>query len=137
MARRRRTQSALARTTYVSAPRAPAPIVRVSVPRAAPVKHKRKSHARGRGGPMTLGTTLAGAAIAGGMIGLAEKTGLASKLPEIPYIGRKGSIALLAYAWSRWGGGGQIARDVAIAAATMAAYQLGKEQKIDGTEEAY
>jgi hypothetical protein len=139
MARRR--SSVLARTSYVMPRPAPAPIVRVSMPRAAggTTKPKKKHHTKRRhaGTGMSLGTTLAGATIAGGMIGLAEKTGLMSKLPEIPYVGRKGSIALLAYAWARWGGGGQIARDVAIAAATMAAYQLGKEQKIDGEGEAY
>lgn len=133
MARRRRSAAApLARTTYVTAPRAPAPIVRVSMPK--PAQTKRRHHKRHGGGSGGLGTTLGGAAVAAGMIGLAENTGLIDKLPEVPMIGRKGSVALLAYAWAKWGNGGQIARDVAIAAATLAAYQLGKEKKITGDD---
>jgi len=133
MARRKAT-SALARTTYVTAPRQPAPIVRVSMPRAAkPAKRRKGGHRKGNsGGPFNLGTTLGGAAVAAGMVGLAESTGLIDKLPAIPIVGRKGALAVLAYLWAKHGGGGQMARDVAIAAATLAAYQLGKDKKIDG-----
>jgi hypothetical protein len=115
------------------APRTAAPIV---IRQSAPAtRHKRRSHFRGRGKTkgMGLNQTIMGAAVAGGLIGLAEKTGLLDKLPTIPIVGRKGALAIAAYFWAKHGGG-QMARDVAIAAATMSAYQLGKEGTISGDD---
>ena len=137
MARRRRSAAlqVVSRPSY-GFPRAAAPIV---IRQSAPaVKHKPKRHRRhghkGGSNLMGLGTTLGGCAVAGGLIGLAEKTGLMDKLPEVPIVGRKGALAIAAYFWAKHGGGGQMARDVAIAAATMAAYQLGKDNKISGED---
>ena len=76
------------------------------------------------------------AGVTAAAIGLAEKAGLADKIPEIPLIGRKGALALGAYWWSR-SGGGKLARDVALVAAALAGYELGKEGKISGDEYSY
>jgi hypothetical protein len=70
-------------------------------------------------------------AITAAVIGMAEKANVFDALPEIPVVGRKGALAIVAYYWARHGGG-QIARDVAIVAAAICGYQYGKEGKVDG-----
>jgi len=56
-----------------------------------------------------------------------------AKLPAIPLVGRKGALAIAAYYYSRHGGGA-IARDVAIAAAALSGYELGKSGTVSGED---
>ncbi len=74
-------------------------------------------------------TTMAGSVIGGAALGLIDKM-LGDSMPTIPVIGRAGTIALGAYFFARGRGG--IMRDVAIAGASIAGYQLGKEGTIAG-----
>lgn len=109
--------------------RPPAPIIRVSAPRAAkPKKHHRR---RSSAGSHELSQkTMLGSAIGGAALGFIEKS--FPNLPTVPLIGRKGTIALAAYVLHRRGTGGGILRDVAIAAAVLAGYELGKDGRISG-----
>ena len=66
----------------------------------------------------------------GAALGFLEKT--FPNLPTVPFIGRKGTIAIGAYFLHKRGTGGGILRDVAIAAAVLAGYELGKDGKISG-----
>jgi len=115
--------------------KAPAPIIRVSAPRAARVTRRRRSPARRVGGGGSLGGIISNEAIqmaiGGALYGYAVKSGLVAKLPAIPVLGRTGTAAILLDYWSRHGGG-QIAHKAARAAAAIAGYQLGAEGKISG-----
>lgn len=72
-----------------------------------------------------------GSALGGAALGFIEKS--FPNLPTVPVIGRKGTIAIGAYLLSKRGGlGGSLLRDVAIAAAVLAGYELGKEGHISG-----
>ena len=71
------------------------------------------------------------AAITAAVVGMAEKSGVLDNLPEIPVVGRKGVLAIVAYYWARHGGG-PMARDVAIVAASLCGYEWGKEGKVTG-----
>jgi hypothetical protein len=65
------------------------------------------------------------------VVGLAEKNGILDKIPEIPVVGRKGAVALIAYYWARHGGG-PMARDVALVMAAVCGYEYGKEGSVSG-----
>lgn len=113
----------------------PRPIV-VAAPR--PVARKSRSRKRSGGGGVggllsTSSGSLVAIGVAATVIGWAESGDdpIMAKLPEIPLIGRKGALAIAAYYFSKHGGGA-IARDVAIAAAALAGYELGKEGEITG-----
>jgi hypothetical protein len=123
---------------------APAPIIKVSTPRAAaPVKRKRQTHRRrsnGVGGhAAALGGILSNEtvqmAVGGALYGYAVKSGVVAKLPAIPVFGRTGTAALLLDYWGRHGGG-QIAQRAARAAAVIAGYQLGTTGAIQGDYDA-
>ena len=125
MAKRRASSStAIVRAFPV---RAPAPVIRIAAPRALPAK---KTHRR-KGGASTgiTGKTLIGAGIGGAALGFIEKT--FPNLPTMPIIGRTGTIAIAAYMISKRGGGG-IARDIALAAAVLTGYQIGKTGTVAG-----
>lgn len=133
--KRRVVSSRSAVTTRIV--KAPAPIIKVSAPRAAPARRKaRRSPARRRrsSGP-NLGGLISNEtiqmAIGGALYGYAVKSGIVAKLPAIPVVGRTGTAALLLDYWSRHGGG-QLAHRAARAAAAIAGYQLGAEGKISG-----
>lgn len=79
------------------------------------------------------GLTPARSAVAGFAVGMVEKSGLLDSLPKIPMIGKKGTIALAAWFWAKHGGG-KLATDIANVAAALAAYQYGKDGKIDGDD---
>lgn len=130
--RKRSTTPATTKTKIVRVGSSPAPIIRVSAPRSAPVKrHRRKSSAsHSRGGGIVSNETVQ-MAIGGALYGFAVKSGLVAKLPEIPLLGRTGTAAILLDYWSRHGGG-QMAHRAARAAAAIAGYQLGAEGKIQG-----
>lgn len=117
--------------------RAPAPVIRIAAPRTITrAKPKRRYHRRGSsvGGAITA-KTMIGAGIGGAVLGFVEKT--FPTLPTVPVLGRAGTIALAAYFLSRQGGigSGGIARDVALAAAVVAGYQIGKTGTIAGDVE--
>ena len=73
-----------------------------------------------------------GAGIGGAAFGFIEKT--FPNMPTMPIIGRAGTVALAAYLLTRRGGIGAsgIVRDIGIAAAVIAGYQLGKTGKVAG-----
>lgn len=115
-------------------PRAAAPIIRISTPRAITphkTKHKRRSGSTaGRGGSKEY---MIGAAVGGAVVGFVEKSGMLGQLPVIPMLGKKGTFAVIGY----WMGGTKkpgMMRDAILAAATLAGYELGKEGKISGDE---
>jgi len=124
MAKRRASSTAIVRAFPV---RSPAPVIRIAAPRALPAK---KTHRR-RGAASTgiTGKTLIGAGIGGAALGFIEKT--FPNLPTMPIIGRTGTIAIAAYMISKRGGGG-IARDIALAAAVLTGYQIGKTGTVAG-----
>lgn len=72
-----------------------------------------------------------GVGLGGAIFGFAEKT-FGASIPQIPILGRKGAITLLAYFASRNGFGGALARDAAIAGAAICGYELGKDGKVSG-----
>lgn len=124
---KRKTGSALVR--YISAPRQSAPIIRVSAPRAAPAKkHNRRRH--GSGALSLTSNRMFEFAIGGAAYGFITKQ-FGDKLPTLPVLGRTGTIALAAY-WFAKNKGGGLAKDVAIAAACIAGYQIGTTGTISG-----
>lgn len=134
MAKKKRRVVSSRTTTKIV--RAPAPIIRVSAPRAAPAARRRRSPRRRQGRTGGLGGGIISnesiqMAIGGALYGYAVKSGLVAKLPAIPVLGRTGTAAILLDYWSRHGGG-SIAHRAARAAAAIAGYQLGAEGQISG-----
>lgn len=111
---------------------APAPVIRMTVPK--PVKAPRRRSSGGGGGGGTGMEVLTGPAVAGGLLGVLKKTGMLDKVPAIPVVGRIGGTAILSYLWMR-NGGGKLAKDLCLAATTIAAFQLGEKGEIDGEDE--
>jgi hypothetical protein len=138
MAKKRRRAATATRTKIirVGGGSSPAPIIRVSTPRAAPARRRRRGGRRSGG---TIGSMAGGLvsnesiqmAIGGALYGYAVKSGLVAKLPAIPVLGRTGTAAILLDYWARHGGG-SIAHRAARAAAAIAGYQLGAEGAIQG-----
>jgi hypothetical protein len=98
------------------------------------VRTKKTSHRRHVGGassPLTA-KHMFGIGVGGLALGYIEKH-WGANLPTMPVIGRKGTIAIGAYFLAKHGGmGSGIARDVAIAAAALAGYDLGNKGAISG-----
>jgi hypothetical protein len=98
---------------------------------------KKKTHHRRRGASTSVGAspkTLIGCAIGGAVLGFVEKH--FPTLPTIPIIGRAGTIAVGAYFLSKQSGmASGIMRDVAVAGAVVAGYQLGKDGKVAGEDD--
>lgn len=135
MARKRR-RTATRSTSVTRIVKAPAPIIRVSAPRASKPARRRSRRSRSGGGTSVGGIISNESiqmAIGGALYGYAVKSGLVAKLPAIPVLGRTGTAAILLDYWSRHGGG-QIAHRAARAAAAIAGYQLGHEGQISGDE---
>lgn len=136
MAKRRRKASTAPRMAgIVRQLRAPAPIIKVSAPRAAPVRRRRRSGRR-RSSGLSIGglgsmNGLLGNVLGGAVFGFAVKQGWVDKLPEIPVIGRTGAAAIALDYFSKHGGG-VIAGRAAMAAGCIAGYQLGSEGHIHG-----
>lgn len=138
MAKKRKARTTAPRTKIVKVG-GPAPIIKVSAPRAAaPVRRRRRSSSGGGGGRsggiggIVSNETLQ-MGVGGFLYGFAVKSGLVAKLPPIPMIGRTGTAAIVLDYWSRRGGGpwaGKAAR----AAAAIAGYQLGAEGTIQGED---
>lgn len=95
------------------------------------VRRTPKRHARRSSGGATGGVTPVKAAITAAVLGMAEKSGVLDKLPQVPFVGRKGLIALVSWYWAKHGGG-QIARDVCLVSAALCGYEYGKEGSISG-----
>ncbi len=70
--------------------------------------------------------------LGGAALGFLEKT--FPNLPTLPVIGRKGTIALACYYFSKGKGGHSLLRDVAIAASSIAGYELGTSGRISGDD---
>ena len=126
---RRRTSAV---TVVRAAPASAAPIIRVAAPRAHAINRVRAAGRRaarriGASGALTPIT----AALVSAGVGYAEKSGLLDVLPTVPAIGRKGTLAVAAYFWSR-AGGGKMARDVAVVASALAGYEFGKMGSVSG-----
>ncbi len=136
MAKRRRAAATGTRIVHVGAARPAAPIIRINTPRA-PAKRRGRGRRRSSSSSMGLGGIASGgivpAAIGGALFGFVVKSGYVDRLPAIPVIGRTGTAALLLNYFSKHGGG-QMARNAALAAAVLAGYQLGHDGKITGDE---
>ena len=92
MAKRKRKTTAARSAPRTQIIRTPAPIVRVSAPRAAaPVKRRSSLRRRASAVGGFVSQHNIDMAIAGGMVGFAVKSGLIDKLPAIPLIGRIGT----------------------------------------------
>ena len=114
----------------------PAPVIRIAAPKAAPAMTRRARVGRSirrAAGSRAGGMTPISAAVTSAVVGYAESSGLLDKLPSVPVIGRKGTLAIAAYYFSKHGGG-KIARDVSIIAACLAGYELGKDGSVSGDE---
>lgn len=134
MAKRRRT----ATKTITVRERAAAPVIRVTAPRAAPIKHRRKRRSHGGGGGHkgigggatgAMSATRSGALALGGFIyGYIEKN--VPQFPTLPVVGKSGAIALAAY----FLGGKQagLIADVGNAASVIAGYSFGATGKVSG-----
>ncbi len=95
---------------------------------AARVAKRVKGARRGGAAGTTLQSDMRKMAIGGAAVGIVEKF-FGSKIPAIPYVGRKGAIALGVYFFKPKAG---LLRDVGLAAAVLSGYQFAKENKIDG-----
>lgn len=137
MARQRRARAGSStQIVRYAQPKAVAPVIRINAPRAvaAPKSKKRTHHRRGSVGGTSTGKTIIGAGIGGAVLGFVEKQW--PTFPTVPILGRAGTIAAAAYFLSKQGGmSSPILRDVAIAGAVVAGYQLGKEGKVAGDDD--
>jgi len=134
MAKRKKTTKATSVRTQVI--RTPAPIVRVSAPRAparrAAPKRRRRSSGRVGGGGGRSPRALVNPALAGGAVGLLVKSGLIDKVPNIPVIGRVGAAAI---GLNYFGGSSPLMRDMAHGLAFLAGYQLTHDGSISGDDD--
>lgn len=123
-------------TIVVRAPSAPAKSKRRAPLATYRPAKKAKKHRRSKGGSSSTHDLkeLAGVAIAAGVVGMIEKQEFYAQIPSLPMIGKKGTLAVGAMLWKKYGGGGAIARDIALVATALAFYQLGAEGKISGEE---
>lgn len=117
--------------------RASAPVIKVSAPRATPIKkHRRRrshsgGHSRGIGGGATgaMSATRSGALALGGFIyGYIEKN--VPQFPTLPVVGKSGAIALAAYFLGGKNAG--LIADVGNAASVIAGYSFGATGKVSG-----
>jgi|WetSurMetagenome_2_1015567.scaffolds.fasta_scaffold23732_4 hypothetical protein len=133
MAKKKKTASRT-RTVVVQPAKAAAPIIRVSAPRAAPITHRRKRRVSGsaQGGGLK---DMVGAGVGGAVFGYIETH--FPNLPTLPVLGRAGTVALACHFLRKQGGFGHgaLVRDVGMAAAVIAGYQLGKTGKIAGDDD--
>jgi hypothetical protein len=124
------------RTVSLAPYRASAPqpiVIRTSSGLAKAPKRRRGGGHRKSGGGL-LGGGVGGIIVGAGAMGMLAKSNVWSSIPALPMVGKVGTVAIAAWAWSRYGGGGQLARNVMLASAAIAAYQYGKDGKIDGDD---
>jgi hypothetical protein len=136
MAKRRKT--ATKSGTIVVRERSAPQTIRVSVPRAAPIKAKSRrrrhsggGHSVGRGGATgAMSLNKSGSLALGGFVyGYIEKT-FGPQLPALPLIGKTGAIALAAYFLGGKSPG--LIADVGNAASVIAGYSFGSTGKVSG-----
>ncbi len=132
MAKKTKTRTTT-RIVRVAAPRAAAPIIRVSAPRAVAKRRRSRRRVGGGHGSSINGKTITGIVIGGALLGWIEKN-YGQKLPVIPVLGTKGTIAIGAFFAHKQGMAREITRDICIAAAATAGYQLGKEGRVSGED---
>lgn len=82
-------------------------------------------------GSASIKKRITGSAMGGFGVGFIEKT-FGDKIPTLPYVGRKGAIALAVYFLEPKS---EILRDVGIAAGALAGYELAKEGSISGDDD--
>jgi len=134
MAKRKTT--ALQRSYFGGGGSQPTARIVVATPRAVTTSRKGKGKHRRRssGGGGFGGSGIGGIVVGAGALGLLEKSGMLKSLPKIPVLGTKGTVAVAAWFWAKHGGG-QLARNLMLAAAALSAYQFGKEGSIDGDDD--
>lgn len=130
MAKRSSAKTQIVRYTTPAPYRAAAPIIKVTAPRAAPVKKHRRGRRRGHEGGTTT-KTMMGMVIGGFLLGYVDKN--MTTMPTIPVLGKAGTIAVVGYIVAKHGHI-PIAMDVAKAAAAVAAYEYGSTGKVSGDE---
>lgn len=76
---------------------------------------------------------MVGAGIGGALYGFIEKK-WGANIPTVPILGRAGTVALACHFARKQGGfaSSQLVRDLGMAAAVIAGYQLGSTGKISG-----
>jgi hypothetical protein len=117
------------RTSTTSIIRAPAPIIRVSAPRAM-TKHKKKHHRRsGAANGGSVGKRATATFVGGWILAYIDKN--FPQLPVIPMLGKAGTIAGGAYLLATKMHV-KFAADVCLAASAVAGYELGSTGKIIG-----
>jgi len=133
MAKRKTT--ALQRSYFGGGGSAPPARIVIATPRAATTRRKGGGkRRRSSGGGGFGGSGIGGIVVGAGALGLLEKSGMLKSLPKIPVLGTKGTVAVAAWFWAKHGGG-QLARNLMLAAAALSAYQFGKEGSIDGDDD--
>lgn len=98
------------------------------------VRTKRRAHHRSGGGSIIGGaithSQIIAPAIGGFAVAKIEDTGILDSIPTLPLLGKKGTACLAIHLIRPQATG--ILRDVKIALATMAGYELGKSGIISG-----
>lgn len=134
MAKRRRSTTTIVRTAPAFGGfRAPAPIIKVSAPRA-PAVHKKKHRRRSSSGNGTGGELWskenAGIALGGFLLGVLDKQG--TKIPfTLPIVGRAGTIAIGLHVAGKKFHSAELIR-ASKAALAIATYELGIKGSISG-----
>jgi hypothetical protein len=128
------TRSAHRHAMVVHRPHHSAKPIIIRVKANPPKKHeKHKKHRRGGGAfGEILSSNRTKIFIGSFAVGLLEKSGIAANLPKIPMIGQLGTIGIAAHFLGGRRPG--IIQDIATAALTVAAYQLGNTGTITGGE---
>jgi hypothetical protein len=98
---------------------------------AAPARSIRRRVSGALGGTHSIKKRITGSAMGGFGVGFIEKT-FGDKIPTLPYVGRKGAIALAVYFMEPKS---EILRDVGIAAGALAGYELAKDGSISGDDD--
>jgi hypothetical protein len=131
MARAKHRSKKRRSTALVLSRRAPHPkpvIIRTTKVIKAKHKHRRGG---GGGGGLGLGKLFSDkrmqVAAAGLAVGFLEKQPFYAQIPALPFIGKKGTIAVASLII-----GGKLAEDVGTAALLLAAYELGNTGKVSG-----
>lgn len=122
MAKRTAARSSQSITRII---RAPAPIVRVSAPRAAPKKHHHRRSGGGKGGK----AGIAACAVSGFVLGYLDKN--STTFPTVPMLGRAGTLAVVCHYWKGNVLGFSTA-DLAKGFAAIAAYEYSTKGSVSG-----
>ena len=81
-----------------------------------------------------MGTDLVGIAIGGAAAGWIEGSDLGRKIPTIPVLGRKGSLAVIGYFIAK-NTRSKIAWDITKALVVLSAYELARDGRITGDDD--